>query len=352
MIKSNCKKDLLSMTKDNLKEVMKDAGCLPYRADQVFSFLHKNRVRKIRDMSNIPLEVRERLSSDYEVAEAVVVDELHSEDGSSKYLTAFFDGQAVEMVVMDYRYGTSVCISTQAGCRMGCGFCASSKGGLSRNLTPGEMLSQVYLASDARDKKISNVVLMGTGEPLDNFCNVILFYDIITDKSGYGLSNRGVTVSTCGLADRIRALADEKKGITLSVSLHAVTDEKRRIIMPIAAKYPLEELIESCIYYYRTTSRRVTLEYAVIPGFNDTLQDADGLLSISKRISAHINLIPINSIEKGISDTDRKNAERFLDELNLRGANVTLRRTLGADIMASCGQLRNTVITRVERRNK
>ena len=344
MVESNCKNDLLSMTKEKLKEVMEEMECLPYRGEQIFSFLHKNRVKDIDEMSSLPLDLRERLSSEFEIPKAVVIDALHSEDGSSKYLTAFSDGQAVETVVMDYRFGTSVCISTQAGCRMGCSFCASSKGGLNRNLTAGEMVSQIYLASDMCGKMISNVVLMGTGEPLDNFCNVLSFYDIITDKSGYGLSNRGVTISTCGLADKIRALADEKKGITLSVSLHAVTDEKRRTIMPIAKKYTLEELVDSCIYYYKTTSRRVTLEYAVMPGFNDALEDVAGLLSISKRISAHINLIPVNSIEKGMSNTDRKNAERFRDELNLRGANVTLRRTLGADIMASCGQLRNTVI--------
>lgn len=324
-----------------LSAYMKEIGLPLFRAGQVFGWLHQKGAGSFGEMTNLPRELRQLLSQRARITRLDVTRRQVSADGTRKLLLSTGDGQAIETVLMRYRHGLSVCLSSQAGCAMACGFCASALGGRVRDLTAGEMLAQVYAAAREANERVGSVVLMGVGEPLDNFGNVMRFCDMITDKSAYGLSGRAVTISTCGIVPRIYELADQKRQLTLAVSLHAARDDKRSAIMPINRRYPLAELMQACRYYYNKTHRRVTFEYAVIHGVNDTVADADDLAALLGGMGAHINLIPVNPARGQAYRATRRQAQDFMDKLAARGINATVRRTLGADIEAACGQLRN-----------
>ena len=262
-------------------------------------------------------------------------------DGTRKYLFALADGNMVESVLMPYHHGNSVCISTQVGCKMGCRFCASTLDGWVRNLTPAEMLDQVYRIQRATGERVSNIVLMGTGEPLDNFCNVVRFIELICHERGLHISGRNITVSTCGLVPRIRDLADLQMSITLAISLHASSQEVRRQLMPIADRYGMEEVLDACRYYFHKTGRRLTFEYSLVAGVNDSGEDAARLAGLLKGIPSHVNLIPVNPIqERNFRQSGRRAIEAFRQKLEKYGVNVTIRREMGRDIDGACGQLR------------
>ena len=336
--------DICRLYKAELKELFKERGEPSFRADQLFEWLHRKRVLDFERMTNLPASTRVWLASEYSIPSAECVRRQVSSDGTEKYLFSFSDGNCVETVAMRYEHGLSVCVSTQVGCRMGCRFCASTQNGLVRSLTAGEMLAEVYKASELFGEPVDSVVLMGIGEPLDNFDEVIRFYDILTDSSGYNLKNRSVTLSTCGLVPEILRLAALKKQLTLSISLHAAFPEKRSSIMPVNLRYPLDELIDTCRQYVALTGRRVSFEYTVIHGFNDSEEDADRLTQLVRGFQSHVNIIPVNDAGRGISQATRKQAESFADKLTARGVNATVRRTLGNDISAACGQLRRDTV--------
>ncbi|MEG0750545.1 MAG: 23S rRNA (adenine(2503)-C(2))-methyltransferase RlmN [Oscillospiraceae bacterium] len=338
--------DILSLDFANLAAELRQAGLPEYRAKQIFDWLHARQVGKFADMSNLPKQLREELAKKYHIARARAVCEQSSQDGTRKFLFEFADGQRVETVAMQYRHGLSVCLSTQIGCAMGCAFCASTLGGLVRSLTAGEILAQLYAVSKLTKCRADSIVLMGMGEPLDNFENVMRFCDIVIDARGYNLAARGITLSTCGIVPKIDELALQRRQLTLSVSLHAPSDAQRSLIMPINKKYPLRELVPACVRYFKTTGRRVSLEYAVIAGKNDSEKDAAALADIAGQIGAHINLIPVNPASDPSLCATRQQAENFLAVLEARGANATIRRTLGTDIDAACGQLRRRAETK------
>ena len=298
-------------------------------------------------MSNLPESLREILKKDYPYT-VLTIDRMQESksDGTRKYLFALPDGNFVESVFMRYKHGNSVCISSQVGCRMGCKFCASTLGGLVRSLEPSEMVEQIYAITRDTGERVSNIVVMGIGEPLDNYDNLIRFYELITDEKGLNISGRNITVSTCGIVPNIYRLADEHLSLTLAISLHATTDEKRRSIMPIANEYTINEVIDACKYYADTTGRRISIEYSLIGGVNDSIEEADKLGHIASRIGAHINLIPVNPVkERGFKRGDRTAIEAFKNKLEKNANNVTIRREIGQDIDASCGQLRHKRIT-------
>lgn len=330
--------DIKSMYPEELDKWVSESGEPAYRSGQIFKWLHHNMVQTPDDMSNIPGRLKDKIG---EITSIRIRDVQVSSDGTRKYLFELSDGNLIESVLMRYKYGNTVCVSSQAGCRMGCRFCASTIGGLTRNLTAAEILDQVYkITLDIKDR-ISHIVVMGCGEPLDNYDNLIRFLTIISHPEGYGLSRRNITVSTCGLADRIRELADLKFQITLAISLHAPTDELRKTIMPIAEKYTIAEVIDACEYYFRQTGRRITLEYALAKGVNDSAECSDKLADIAYGLGAHVNLIPVNPVrERGYDPTPHTRLSSFKNELEKKGINVTIRRELGQDIDGACGQLR------------
>ena len=333
------KADIGSMYLSELEEYIKSKGYPAFRAKQVFSWLHEKYVGSAEDMTNIPKDMRELLDNDmYHVAEET---RQTSKDGTVKFLFRMEDGQMIETVFMKYHHGNSVCISSQCGCAMGCRFCASTIGGCIRNLKASEMLGQIYAAMRLTGERISNVVVMGTGEPLQNYDNLIRFIRLLTDEKGYNLSVRNITVSTCGIVPMIDRLGDEKLPITLALSLHAPTDEMRKSLMPVANKYSLEETLAACEGYFKKTGRRLTAEYSLMHGINDSIDTADQLGRLMKGRGFHINLIPVNPV----SETDFKpgspeDTQNFKNRLEKYGINVTIRRGLGADIDAACGQLR------------
>lgn len=335
--------DLRSMTRAELEEVMTQLGAPKYRAGQVFSQLHAHPVRDIADMTLLPSSLREELSAHYLVSSPVIeTRQVSAIDGTEKYLYRMRDGEYIESVLMRYRYGNSVCISSQAGCRMGCSFCASTIGELTRNLLPGEMLAQVYGIAEATGERVSHVVVMGTGEPLDNYDNLLRFIRLISDENGMNLSRRNITVSTCGLVPQMRRLAEEDLPITLALSLHAPNDEKRRSIMPVARRYDIASLMDACRYYYEKTGRRITFEYSLIRGVNDLEEDARELSALARDVKAHINLIPVNPVrETGYEESAAPRIEAFKTRLEKSGVNVSIRRVLGRDIDGACGQLRH-----------
>ena len=290
--------DIKSMTEDELKIDMVRQGEKSFRAAQLYEWMHKKLARGFEEMTNLPASLREKLRETYEYTAlgAVRVQES-AVDGTRKYLFELADGNLVESVWMRYKHGNSVCISSQAGCRMGCAFCASALDGLARNLTPSEMLDQIYSITLLTGERVSNVVVMGTGEPLDNYDNLLRFIRLLTEENGLHISQRSVTVSTCGLVPEMKRLAGEKLQITLALSLHAATDAKRRKLMPIANKYSVRELMEACRYYFETTGRRVTFEYSLVGGVNDTMEDAGELIRLLKPMNGHVNLIPVNPIK-------------------------------------------------------
>ena len=334
--------DIKSLTLEELKKEMERIGEKPFRAKQLYQWMHQKLARGFDEMTNLPAAMRDRCAALYEYTAVKQVRMQESAiDGTKKFLFELRDGSLVESVWMKYKHGNSVCISSQVGCRMGCAFCASTLDGLERSLLPSEMLDQIYAITLLTGERVSNVVVMGTGEPLDNFENLLKFLELLTDENGLHISQRNVTVSTCGLVPRMRDLADNKLQITLALSLHATTDEKRRKLMPIANKYSIAELMEACAYYFEKTGRRITFEYALVGGVNDTKEDARELTELIRSLNCHVNLIPVNPIkERSFVQSEGEAIAAFKNKLEKNGINVTIRREMGRDIDGACGQLR------------
>ncbi len=323
-----------------------------YRAEQIYKWLYD--YASFDEMTNQPLEIREMLKKNFIDRPVTIEKELISKDGTRKFLFALSDGTVVEGVLMTYKYGNTICISTQAGCRMGCAFCATGIDGLARNLTAGEMLAEVlavnhHIGGTKADRKITNIVLMGCGEPLDNYDNVVKFIRLISDKEGFNLSQRNISLSTCGLADKIKLLADEDLGITLTISLHASTDEERKKIMKVAGAYSLKELFFAIKYYFEKTHRRIVFEYILLD-FNTNQADAERLKELCKGLSYHFNLIPMNAtpntpeLNPALKPPTKQKTSEFWEHLKKLGISATTRRTLGSDIAGACGQLRRSKI--------
>jgi len=332
------KKRLLDCTIEELKTELTDMGESAFRAGQVMKWLAQG--VPFADMTNLSKELREKLDGTYVEGYANTLEVLESADGTKKFLYEMQDGQTVESVFMRKDYGNTVCVSTQVGCRMGCTFCASGKGGLQRNLSAGEILSQVVAANAVG--KVNNIVLMGMGEPLDNYDNVVKFIRLVNAKEGLNIGQRSISLSTCGLVDQIKALAGEGLSVTLSISLHAATDEQRRQIMPTANKYKIEDILAAAHAYFQKTGRRVIIEYVVLNGFNDRADDAAELKKLLRGMNCHINLIPVN----GREGARQKHAYAFLGLLEKEGLSATVRKSMGADIEGACGQLRQRYLDR------
>ena len=334
--------DIKSLSFDELKKEIEGLGEKSFRAKQLYEWMHVKLAKDYERMSNLPNSLIEKLNSNYDFTTLEKVDlQISKEDGTRKYLFKLPDGNLVESVFMSYHHGNSVCISSQVGCRMGCKFCASTLEGLERNLLPSEMLEQIYEIVRDTGERVSNVVVMGTGEPLDNFDNLIKFIRLITDENGLNISQRNITVSTCGIVSRMRELADYRLQITLALSLHATTDEKRKTIMPVANSYSISELMDACSYYFEQTGRRITFEYSLIGGVNDSIEEALALAKLAAPLRAHINLIPVNPVvERGFKETGRSAVQAFKNKLEKKEINVTIRREMGRDIDGACGQLR------------
>ena len=334
--------DLLSMTKPDLEALMSQLGEKRFVAAQLFSWLHKQRVTSFDEMTNLSKALREKLKKNYVISSCSIAKKLVSVyDDTVKYLFELQDGERIESVVMKYKYGYTICVSSQVGCKMGCTFCASGIAGFVRNLLPGEILSQVYTAARDLDIRISHIVMMGVGEPLDNFDNVLRFLHLITDESGYGLSMRNISLSTCGIVPGIYRLMEEKLQLTLSVSLHAPNDQIRSRTMPVNRRYSIDQLLAACRDYTKETGRRISFEYALIAGVNDSDACAQELADRLHGMLCHVNLIPVNSVkERDYTRSDTARIKGFMHVLETRRINATVRRTLGSDINASCGQLR------------
>lgn len=335
------KQDIKSMNLAELSQALQALGEPQFRAKQVFTWLHKG-ARSFDEMTNLSKTLRQKLDSRYEITVPVIVRKQQSaKDGTIKYLWRLRDGNCVETVLMQYHHGNSVCISSEVGCAMGCAFCASTKGGLVRRLTPSEMVDQVLFASLDSGLEITNIVLMGIGEPLDNYDTVLRFLELINSPDGMNIGMRHISLSTCGLVDRIRRLAEEQLQLTLSVSLHAPVNEIRSTIMPVNKRYPVEVLLEACRDYFQKTGRRISFEYAMIRDVNDSKEMAEILAKKLSGLAAHVNLIPLNNIEESpLKPSSRKAIMEFQQVLEKHGIPATVRRTLGSDIDASCGQLR------------
>ena len=333
--------NLKSMTLGEMTQLFKEMGQPAFRAKQIYTWLHKG-VRGYDEMTNLPKPLREWLAGDYPIHAPQVVRKQESQrDGTIKYLWQLSDGNCVETVLMRYHYGNTVCISTEVGCRMGCAFCASTLGGLVRRLEPFEMLDQVLFTQVDSGQPISHIVLMGIGEPLDNFDNVMRFLELVNSPEGMHISMRHISLSTCGLVPKIDELAKRNLQLTLSVSLHAPNDAVRDTIMPVNRAYPSQELLDACRRYYAATSRRISFEYAMINGVNDRPEDARELLRRMKGLPCHFNLIPLNHVEESPQKPSTREAvAAFQKILEDGGIPATVRRTLGGDIDASCGQLR------------
>lgn len=333
--------DIKSMYITELSDWLKAKGQPAFRAKQLYQWMHQKYVGSVGEMQNLPKALREEIKEDGFVVIEEEIRQVSAKDGTIKFLFRLSDGQMIESVFMRYSYGNSICISSQAGCRMGCKFCASTIGGLIRNLTASEMLEQVYAAMRITGERISNIVVMGTGEPLDNYDNLIRFVRIISDEQGYNISQRNITVSSCGIVPQILKLAEEDLTITFALSLHAPTDEERRELMPIANKYGIEETIAACKEYFRKTGRRITFEYSLVKGKNDTVEQALKLAKLLKGMNCHVNLIPVNPInERDFEKSDNDSIEKFKLILEKKSINGTIRRSVGSDIDAACGQLR------------
>jgi len=333
--------NLKSLTQPELANILKELGQPAFRAKQVFTWLHKG-VRSYDEMTNLPKALRDTLAQNYPInAPRVVRKQESKKDGTIKYLWELSDGNCVETVLMRYNYGNTVCISTEVGCRMGCAFCASTIGGLVRRLEPYEMLDEVLFTQIDSGLPISRIVLMGIGEPLDNFDNVLRFLELVNSPDGMNISMRHISLSTCGLVPKIDELAEKKLQISLAISLHGPNNEIRNKVMPVNKAYPMEELLEACRRYYAATSRRLHFEYAMIDGVNDREEDAREILRRMKGLPAHFNLIPLNHVEESpLKPSSKAAVARFQKILEDGGITATVRRTLGGDIDASCGQLR------------
>jgi 23S rRNA (adenine2503-C2)-methyltransferase len=338
------KTDIKSLNLEELKELLQDLGDKPFRAKQIYEWLHIKLAVDFDDMTNLSKQLREQLKASCEITALQMVDKLVSEEGeTAKFLFRLWDGRVLESVLMKYHHGNSVCISSQVGCKMGCKFCASTIGGFERNLTVSEMLDQIYRIQSISGERVSNVVVMGTGEPLDNYDNLVKFIRILTDENGLNISQRNITVSTCGLVDKIKALAEEDLQITLALSLHAPNDTVRKLLMPIAERFDIESAVKACVYYYEKTGRRITFEYSLVEGVNDLPDHAVELARRVKGLNCHINLIPVNPIkERSYRQSESKNIQNFKNILEKYRINVTIRREMGTDIDAACGQLRKS----------
>ena len=338
------KKDIRAYTYEQLQEELSGIGEKAFRGKQIYEWLHVRLADSFDEMTNLSKALREKLESQYVILPVEPAARQESKlDGTNKFLFRLWDGNMVESVLMRYKHGNSVCISSQVGCRMGCRFCASTIDGLERNLSPSEMLGQIYQIQKMIGERVSNVVIMGTGEPLDNYENFLTFIRLLTDEHGLHISQRNITVSTCGIVPRMYDLAKEKLQITLALSLHGSTQEKRKQLMPVANKYDLQEVLEACDNYFHETGRRITFEYSMVHGVNDTEEDARELSALLKHRNCHLNLIPVNPIkERDFERPDRKNALNFKNKLEKSGINVTIRREMGSDIDGACGQLRRS----------
>ena len=334
-------KSITSLTFQQMADAVKEMGQPAFRAKQLFGWLHRDGCRDYAQMSNLPAAMRQHLAQEWTMDCPEVVCRQASADGTVKLLLAFADGSQVETVLMRYQHGYSVCVSSQVGCRMGCAFCASTKGGLVRKLTAGEMVAQLAVAGREAGARVGHVVLMGIGEPLDNFDNVMDFISIITHKDGQDIAGRSISLSTCGLVPQIYQLAKQNLSLTLSVSLHATTDTQRNQLMPVNKKWPLEQLMAACKDYRAATGRRISFEYAMLRGVNDSDEDCRRLAQLLARTDSHVNLIPANSVdETEFSSSSAARIEAFRASLERAGVPATVRRRLGADIDAACGQLR------------
>lgn len=342
------KTDIKSMDLEKLTSFVASLGEKPFRAKQLYEWMHKKLASDYDEMTNLPKSLKEKLLQSAAFTSLVVVDEKISQiDGTRKYLFSLSDGNIIESVLMKYNHGNSVCISSQVGCRMGCRFCASTLDGLERNLTASEMLDQIYRIQKLTGERVSNVVVMGSGEPMDNYDNLIDFIRLLTDENGLNISQRNITVSTCGIVPGIKKLANEDLQITLALSLHAPNDEVRKTLMPIAIRYSLSEVLPACQEYFEKTGRRLTFEYSLVSGVNDNLKEAKALADLLKGINGHVNLIPVNPIkERDYVQSDRKAILDFKNYLEKNGINVTIRREMGRDINGACGQLRKSFISK------
>lgn len=344
LISRDGRKDIKSMTLEEVTEEMAALGEKSFRAKQLYDWIHVKLAEDFDSMSSLSKRLRDKLKERYSLTSLKVVGERMSQaDGTRKYLFGLEDGNIIESVWMQYRHGNSVCISSQVGCRMGCRFCASTLDGLERNLRPSEMLDQIYRIQSITGERVSNVVVMGSGEPMDNYDNVIRFLRLISHEKGLNISQRNLTISTCGIVPGIRRFAEEGLQVTLALSLHAPNDEVRRTLMPIANSYKLTDVLEACRYYFQKTGRRLTFEYSLVQGVNDNLKEAAALARLIKDQHGHVNLIPVNPIkERDYVQSGQKAIQEFKGYLEKNGINVTVRREMGRDIGGACGQLRKS----------
>ncbi len=338
--------DIKSLDYQELKEKMKALNEKEFRAKQIYEWLHVKLVANFDEMSNLSIDLRRKLQEHFHMLSGEVVDSrVSASDETSKYLFKLWDNRVIESVLMKYKHGNSVCVSSQVGCRMGCRFCASTLGGLERNLTTSEMLNQIYQIQKQSGERVSNVVIMGSGEPFDNYDNVLKFIRMLSDEHGLNISQRNITVSTCGLVDQIRQLAEEQLQITLAISLHAPNDMVRKELMPIANRYTINEIMDACRYYYQKTGRRITFEYSLVKEVNDSAEYALELCKRLKGLNCHVNLIPVNPIkERNYTHSDVSFIQKFKNILEKNRINVTIRREMGTDIDAACGQLRKSYL--------
>ncbi len=335
------KTDIKSMTIKELENFILELGEKKFRARQVFGWIYKG-VESFSEMTDLSKELRQKLEENAEIKKLSILEIQNSiKDGTKKYLFGMDDGNSIESVFMKYKHGNTACSSSQAGCKMGCSFCASAINGLQRNLTAGELIDQILSIEKDTGEKIGNIVVMGTGEPLDNYENLSKFIENVHDKDGLFLGLRNITISTCGLIPKMMEFAKDFPQVNLAISLHAPNDNIRNKIMPVSKRFPMDDLMNACNQYIAMTGRRITFEYALIKGVNDSERNAGDLVARLRGMNCHVNLIPLNRVEEtGLAGTDRSNAERFMEHLEKRGIQVTIRRELGSDIDAACGQLR------------
>lgn len=335
------KNDIRSYSCEAIENYMVENGEKKFRGKQLYGWIVKG-IQTFDEAINMPKSLKEKLEASFVLDNIKIIKQITSDiDGTTKFLYKLQDGHIIEGVLMSYNHGYSICVSTQVGCKMGCTFCASAIGGIERNLTAGEIIGQLYAVEKEMDIKISNVVLMGSGEPLDNYDEVLQFLKLVNDPKGYNLGMRHITLSTCGIADKIKDLADENMQLTLAISLHCANDEERSALMPVNRKYNLEELIKACRYYIDVTSRRITFEYGLIAGVNDTETRAKELGKLIQGMMCHVNLIPINPVvERNFQPSKETSIAKFKKILEGYGVTTTIRRELGSDINAACGQLR------------
>ena len=334
-------KNIKDYNLDELKQEITQLGEKPFRAEQIFKWLFVDKVKSFDEITNLSLELREKLKQNYDICNFSIVKKLESKDGTKKYLFGLNDGNAIESVLMQYHFGKTVCVSSQIGCKMGCKFCASTGIPFVRNLTSGEIVEQILAIEQDIEDKISNVVFMGIGEPFDNYDNVINAIKILNNQKGLNIGARHISISTSGIVPKIYQFADENVQCTLSISLHSANNKTRSSMMPVNDAYNIEELIKACKYYIEKTNKRISFEYALAKDNNDNQKDADELINLLKGMLCHVNLIPINKIENGkYIKSSNENIIRFRDYLNSKGITATIRRELGSDIEAACGQLR------------